>query len=87
MAKAKASRTSTAKTPVPRAMLTSVKLECFKAAFKPKSVELHPFTVIVGRNGSGKSTLLEALQWVDVTIRRDAGAACHNLRPFPSEPA
>lgn len=73
---AKASRTSTAEIPIPRATLTSVKLERFKAAFKPDPVELHPFTVIVGRNGSGKSTFLEALQWVDVTMRRDAGAAC-----------
>lgn len=30
-----------------------------------------PFTVLVGRNGSGKSTLTEALQWLDVAIRRD----------------
>lgn len=60
-------------TPTP--LLTQVKLERFKAAFKPKAIKLRPFTVIIGRNGSGKSTLLEALQWIDMTLRRDAVAA------------
>jgi predicted ATPase len=52
--------------------LKSVKLERFKAAFKPDPIELQPFTFVIGRNGSGKSTLLEALQWLDVTLRFDA---------------
>ena len=55
--------------------LSEVKLERFKAAFKPKPIPLFPFTVVIGRNGSGKSTLLEALQWLDTTIRTDARAA------------
>lgn len=57
-------------------MLSEVQLERFKAAFKPKPVQLGAFNVVIGRNGSGKSTLLEALQWLDVTIRRDAREAC-----------
>lgn len=52
--------------------LSEVRLERFKAAFKPGPVPLGPFNVVIGRNGSGKSTLLEALQWLDTTIRRDA---------------
>jgi predicted ATPase len=56
--------------------LKSIRLERFKAAFKPDPVELTPFTTLIGRNGSGKSTLLEAMQWVDATLRRDAVEAC-----------
>jgi predicted ATPase len=55
--------------------LSSVKLERFKAAFRPPAVRLGKFNLIVGRNGSGKSTLLEALQWVDRTLRQDARTA------------
>lgn len=60
---------------MPRPLLTKVRLERFKAAFKPDPVGLGPFNVIVGRNGSGKSTLLEALQWVDTTLRHDTRRA------------
>jgi predicted ATPase len=56
--------------------LRSVKLERFKAAFKPAPIKLDDFNVVIGRNGSGKSTLLEALQWLDTSIRRDAREAC-----------
>src|SRR4051794_26524727 len=56
--------------------LSEVKIQRFKAAFKPGPIPLSPFNVVIGRNGSGKSTLLEALQWLDVTIRRDAREAC-----------
>jgi predicted ATPase len=59
----------------PGHLLTEVKLERFKAAFKPGSIPLRPFNVVIGRNGSGKSTLLEALQWLDATLRRDAREA------------
>lgn len=59
-------------------LLTEVTVERFKAAFnnKRRAIPLKAFNVIVGRNGSGKSTLLEAIQWLDVTIRRDAREAC-----------
>jgi predicted ATPase len=56
--------------------LSEVQIQRFKAAFKPKPIALRRFNVVIGRNGSGKSTLLEALQWIDVTIRRDAREAC-----------
>lgn len=56
--------------------LSSVRIQRFKAAFKPTPIPLNSFNVVIGRNGSGKSTLLEALQWLDVTIRRDAREAC-----------
>lgn len=55
--------------------LSEVQIQRFKAAFKPDPIPLKPFNVVIGRNGSGKSTLLEALQWLDVTIRRDAREA------------
>lgn len=55
--------------------LTEVRLERFKAAFKPEPIALSQFNVVIGRNGTGKSTLLEALQWLDGTIREDARAA------------
>lgn len=55
--------------------LSEVQIQRFKAAFKPAPIPLKPFNVVIGRNGSGKSTLLEALQWLDVTIRRDAREA------------
>jgi predicted ATPase len=60
---------------VPEPLLTKVRLERFKAAFKPEPIALGPFNVIVGRNGSGKSTLLEALQWLDTTLRHDTRRA------------
>lgn len=57
-------------------VLTKFRLERFKAAFEPGPIDLHPFTVLIGRNGSGKSTLLEALQWIDTSMRFDARRAC-----------
>ncbi len=58
-----------------RLELSHVRLERFKAAFKPGAVPLGRFNVFIGRNGSGKSTLLEALQWVDTAMRHDARTA------------
>lgn len=57
-------------------IITEVRLERFKAAFKPEPIPLRPFNVLIGRNGSGKSTLVEALQWIDTAMRRDAREAC-----------
>ncbi len=56
--------------------LREVRLERFKAAFKPEPIAVGDFQLIIGRNGAGKSTLLEALQWLDRTLRQDARAAC-----------
>jgi len=60
----------------PCMFLESVKLERFKAAFRPDPLSLSPFAVLIGRNGSGKSTVLEALQWLDIALRHDAVRAC-----------
>src|SRR6478609_4960067 len=70
------SQTTDSEEPLPQRWLSEVKIERFKAAFKPKAIPLRPFNVVIGRNGSGKSTLLEALQWLDTTLRRDAREAC-----------
>lgn len=79
----------------PALLLSSVRLERFKAAFETDEIELHPFTILIGRNGSGKSTLLEALQWIDTSVRFDARRACEryygirdlvNLRSRASPP-
>ncbi|MCX4246222.1 AAA family ATPase [Paraliomyxa miuraensis] len=56
-------------------LLTEIRLERFKAAFKPDPISLRSFNVIIGRNGSGKSTLLEALQWLDTALRHDTRRA------------
>lgn len=61
---------------MPGPLLTEIRLERFKAAFKPAPLGLGPFNVIIGRNGSGKSTLVEALQWVDTALRHDVNRAC-----------
>lgn len=62
-------------TPI-RLKLTAVRVERFKAAFKPEPIRFQPFNVIVGRNGSGKSTVIEALQWIDMALRLDVPRAC-----------
>lgn len=57
--------------------LAEVRLERFKAAFRPtKPIEFHPFNAIIGRNGAGKSTVVEALQWIDAALRSDILRAC-----------
>lgn len=61
-------------------MLSTVRPERFKAAWKPSPVALGSFNVIIGRNGSGKSTLLECLQWLDTAIRRDTREASERYR-------
>ncbi|OYU20313.1 MAG: hypothetical protein CFE34_01035 [Rhodobacteraceae bacterium PARR1] len=43
--------------------LTSVTIKNFKA-INDTTIELGPFTVIVGANGSGKSSILQSLHWM-----------------------
>ena len=60
-----------------RMRLSEVRLERFKAAFKPAGpIVFHPFNAIIGRNGAGKSTVLEALQLIDSALRTNIRAAC-----------
>jgi predicted ATPase len=61
---------------IPQLQIQEIRLERFKATFRPDPIPLNGFTIIIGRNGSGKSTLLEALQWIDATMRQDARIAC-----------
>ncbi|MFZ4575167.1 MAG: AAA family ATPase, partial [Phycisphaerales bacterium] len=44
-------------------MITRLTLKNFRV-FEDASVELEPFTLIVGPNASGKSTVLSALHWM-----------------------
>ncbi|MGK4001754.1 AAA family ATPase [Sorangium sp. So ce1036] len=44
-------------------MLTSIRLRNFKS-FADETVELSPFTLLLGANGSGKSNLLDALRFL-----------------------
>ena len=47
-------------TPPIRLRLAEVRLERFKAAFKPEGpIIFRPFNAFIGRNGAGKSTVIE----------------------------
>jgi len=64
-------------TPPIHLRLAEVRLERFKAAFKPEGpIIFRPFNALIGRNGAGKSTVIEALQWIDNALRLDVRQAC-----------
>jgi predicted ATPase len=78
-------------TPTIHLRLAEVRLERFKAAFKPADpILFRPLNAIIGRNGAGKSTVLEAMQWIDTALRYDVRSACdryngvHDLINFRS---
>lgn len=49
-------------------MITRVRVQNFKS-LKDVSVELTPFTVLIGPNNSGKSNFLSALRFLSATVR------------------
>lgn len=55
-------------------MLKRITIQGFKA-IKNATLDLGPFTVLVGRNGSGKSSLVEALQWWSESLESGLDAA------------
>lgn len=65
-------------------MLTRIEIDGFKS-FAGFSLDLQPFTAIVGPNASGKSNLFDALKFLSLLVRGDIRAAMHGIRGEPEE--
>ncbi|OJU86857.1 MAG: hypothetical protein BGO13_01295 [Burkholderiales bacterium 66-5] len=65
-------------------MLTRLEIDGFKT-FETESVDLSPFTAIVGSNAAGKSNLFDAVQLLSFLATRDVAEAVKNMRGEPLE--
>ena len=65
-------------------MLTRIEIDGFKT-FREFSLDLTPFTVLIGKNAAGKSNLLDALQLLRDCASRPVGEAVLAQRGEPSE--
>src|SRR5437899_133733 len=65
-------------------MLTRVEIDGFKT-FEAFSLDLRPFTAIVGPNASGKSNLFDALRFLSLLAQTDIRTAMQDLRGLPEE--
>lgn len=65
-------------------MLTRVEIDGFKT-FDSFTLDLRPFTVIVGPNASGKSNLFDALRFLSLLSQHDIRTAMQDLRGEPEE--
>ena len=65
-------------------MLTRVEIDGFKT-FEGFSLDLVPFTAIVGPNASGKSNLFDALRFLSLLAQYDIRTAMQGLRGEPEE--
>ncbi len=65
-------------------MLTRIEIDGFKT-FSKFSLDLRPFTAIVGPNASGKSNLFDALQLLAALSETDVHTAFQDLRGEPEE--
>ena len=65
-------------------MLTRIEISGFKT-FDNFSLDLHPFTAIVGPNASGKSNLFDALRFLSRLAQVDIRNAMQDLRGLPEE--
>ena len=65
-------------------MLTRIEIDGFKT-FEGFSLDLRPFTAIVGPNASGKSNLFDALRFLASLARTDIRTAMQDLRGLPEE--
>lgn len=65
-------------------MFTRIEIDGFKT-FENFSLDLRPFTAIVGPNASGKSNLFDALRFLSLLARNDIRTAMQDLRGEPEE--
>lgn len=65
-------------------MLTRIEINGFKT-FEHFSLNLKPFTAIVGANASGKSNLFDALRFLSLLSQTDIRSAMQDLRGLPEE--
>jgi predicted ATPase len=65
-------------------MLTRIEIDGFKT-FESFSLDLEPFTAIVGPNASGKSNLFDALRFLSLLAQVDIRTAMQDLRGLPEE--
>lgn len=65
-------------------MLTRIAIDGFKT-FADFSIDLEPFTVILGPNSSGKSNLFDAIRLLSQLAAQDLPTAMRGLRGKPLE--
>jgi len=65
-------------------LLTRIEIDGFKS-FENFSLDLQPFTAIVGPNASGKSNLFDALRLISLLAHSDIRTAMQSLRGRPEE--
>lgn len=65
-------------------MLTRIEIDGFKS-FERFSLDLQPFTAVVGPNASGKSNLFDALRFLSLLAQVDIRTAMQDLRGLPEE--
>ncbi len=65
-------------------MLTRIEIDGFKT-FESFTLDLGPFTAIVGPNASGKSNLFDALRFLSLLAQYDIRTAMQGLRGEPEE--
>lgn len=65
-------------------MLTRIEIDGFKT-FEKFSLDLQPFSAVVGPNASGKSNLFDALKFLSLLAQHDIRTAMLDLRGKPEE--
>jgi len=65
-------------------MLTRIEIDGFKT-FEKFSLDLQPFSAVVGPNASGKSNLFDALKFLSLLSLHDIRTAMQDLRGEPEE--
>src|ERR1019366_493102 len=65
-------------------MITRIEIDGFKT-FEGFSLDIQPFTAIVGPNASGKSNLFDALRFLSLLAQVDIRTAMQDLRGLPEE--
>jgi predicted ATPase len=65
-------------------MFTKIEIDGFKS-FREFSLDLGPFSAVVGPNASGKSNLFDAIKFLSHLAQGDVGSAMRSLRGEPSE--